>query len=152
MLTLCVVYSDAWFWPWTGTTTPAPLADHEGSGTPTGSWEIPAESLASTGPEIMEDRRGRGQQSVERTWQETTEALHLLTVAPTVELERTSADGATEISPRTSKPGHETSSLTGTPLGGSIHEGLTGNVEPAYGRSKSALLSESEFAKNRGNS
>lgn len=125
LLALWVVYSDAWFWTWTGTTTLAPLVDHEGSGSPAGSGEPPSDSIARVGAEIIDE--GHGIQMVEQTWDETTEAPRLTTTTQP-ENEGASEKGTARISSGISKPGNGTSSLTGTGSGGSDHLKFTGNV------------------------
>ncbi len=144
LLTLWVVYSDAWFFSWTGTTTLAPTVDHEGSGSPAGSGEPPSENIARVGAEIIDE--GHGIQKVVQTWDETTEAPRLTTLIPTTQLEteRASEKGTAAISSRIRKLGNGTSSLKGMGSGGSDHLRFTGNV------SKFGSGLESELASDTG--
>lgn len=125
LLALWVVYSDAWFWSWTGTTTLAPTVDNEGSGSTVGSGEPPSENIARVGAEIIDE--GHGIQKVLQTWDETTEAPQLTT--PTqLQNEGASEKETAGISSHIRKPGNSTSSLKGIGSGGSDHLRFTGNV------------------------
>lgn len=134
-----VVYSDAWFWSWTGSTTLAPTVEHEGSGI-----------LSGSGEQLTEDRvgaeltnKGHGIQKMVQTWDETTEAPPLTTLTPTTQLEN---DWASEkkIPSFTSKPGNGTSSVEGTGSEGSDYFQLTENV------SRHGPELESELASDNG--
>lgn len=142
LLTLWVVYSDAWFWSWTGTTTLAPTVDHEGSGSPAGSGELPTENIARVGAEIIDEEHGI--QKAAQTWDETTEAPRLTTLIPTTqpENERISEKSTTEISSSIHKPGNGTSSLKGLGSGGSDHLRFTGNVSELKSGLESELASD----------
>lgn len=121
-----VVYSDAWFWSWTGSTTLAPTVDHEGSGSPPGSGEQLTEDRV--GAEITDE--GHGIQKMVQTWDETTEAPPLTTLITTTQLENdwASEKGTAEIPSLTSKPGNGTSSVEGMGSEGSNHFKFTGYV------------------------
>lgn len=126
MLALWVVYSDAWFWSWTGTTTLAPTVDYEGSGSPVGSGEPPSENIATVGAEIIDE--GDGLQKIVQTWDETTEAARLTTTTqpqnePALEKETEEA-----ISSDALNPGNGTSSLKGIGSGETDHLSFKGNV------------------------
>lgn len=142
MLALWVVYSDAWFWSWTGTTTLAPTVDHEGSGSPAGSGEPPSETIARVGAEIIDE--GHGIEKVAQTWDETTEAPRLITLIATTkpENERASEKETAGISSRIRKPGNSTSSLKGMGSGGSDHLKFTGNVSGLGSGLESELASD----------
>ncbi|XP_034077359.1 collagen type XVIII alpha 1 chain a isoform X1 [Gymnodraco acuticeps] len=111
LLTLLVVYSDAWFWDWTGTTTMPPTVDHEGSGSSEGSGEPSSENIAMVRSEMIDE--GQGIQKVVPTWDQTTEGLRLTTVEPTTEPESggTSEKGTEGISSHIRKPGNGKSSI-----------------------------------------
>lgn len=137
-----VVYSDAWFWSWTGSTTLAPTVEHEGSGILAGSGEQLTEDRV--GAEITDE--GHGIQKMVHTWDETTEAPPLSTLIPTTQLENdwASEKGTEEIPSLTSKPGNGSSSVEGTGSEGSDYFHLTGNAS----RQRPDL--ESEFASDSG--
>lgn len=143
LFTLCVVYSDAWFWAWTGTTTLPPTVDHEGSGSPAGSGEPPSENIATVGTEIIDEEHGM--QKVVQTWDETTEGPRLTTLKATTqpENERASEKGTTEISSRILKSGNGTPSLMGMASGGSDHLSFTGDVSGLGSGLESELASSS---------
>ncbi|XP_061579888.1 collagen type XVIII alpha 1 chain a isoform X2 [Cololabis saira] len=50
-----VVCNDAWFWSRTPTTAQPPTVDHEGSGIPAGSGELPLESSGKLGGELINE-------------------------------------------------------------------------------------------------
>lgn len=133
-----VVFSDAWFWSWAGTTTLAPTLEHEGSGSPTGSGEQLAEDRV--GAEIIDERRGI--QKLVQDWEETTEASVFTTLIPTTQAETDGApeNDTAETSPLTSQPGNGTSSVNGMGSEGSDQIRITGNAP----RHESKLDSESD--------
>lgn len=151
MLALWVVYADAWFWSWTGTTTLAPTVDNEGSGSLVGSGEPPSENIATVGAEIIDE--GDGLQKIVQTWDETTEAARLTTTTqpqnePALEKETAA------ISSDALNPGNGTSSLKGIGSGEADHLSFTGNVsrlrpgiksELASSDTGAGLWSDSEF-------
>jgi len=138
LLVQWVVCADAWFWSWTGTTTLPPTEEHEGSGSPVGSGELPSETRA----ELIYERQGIHTEV--QTWDETTEAPQLTTVISTTlpVNERATEKGTARISSLISTPGNDTSSLKGIGSGESYH--LTGNVS----RRRSSI--ESELASDTG--
>lgn len=125
LLTLWVVTSDAWFWPWTGTTTLAPTVDNEGSGSPVGSGEPPSESIARVGAEIIDE--GHGIQKVLQTSEETTEAPRMTT---TTQLQNghASEKETAGISSHKHKPGNGTSSFKSNESEGSDNLRLDSEV------------------------
>lgn len=126
LLTLWVVSSDAWFWPWSGAgTTLAPTLELEGSGIATGSGEPPSENSTTGGAEIIDD--GPVLRMVAQTWDETTKGPGLATVLPSAQPERghgAEATSAGTSSSHRSTAGNDTSSLTVVGSGESDHEGL----------------------------
>lgn len=141
LLALWVVYSDAWFWSWTDSTTLAPTVEHEGSGSPAGSGEPPSENIAGVRAEIIDEVHMI--QKLVQTWDETTEAPQLTTI-PTPELEnvRASEKGTARISSRIRKPGNGTSSLNGMGSGASDHLRFRGNVSELGSGVQSDLTSD----------
>lgn len=114
LVALGVVCTDAWFWPWTGTTTLAPTSavETEGSGSPAGSGDPALETFAKVGAQIIDE--GHGFQNVVQTWNETTVAP-VLTTAVQLQNENGS-ETETEpagISSPISKPGNGTSLFMG---------------------------------------
>ncbi|XP_058475540.1 collagen type XVIII alpha 1 chain a isoform X2 [Solea solea] len=101
-----VVYSDAWFWTWTGTTTLAPMMDHEGSGSPAGSGEQPPED--TVGAQIIDERHGIQLTGQTTQTLQTTEAPLLTTVVAspftTTQLENDQASEKGTVSSHISKP------------------------------------------------
>lgn len=128
MLTLLVVYSDAWFWDWTGTTTMPPTVDREGSGSSEGSGEPSSENIAMARSEMIDE--GQGIQKVVQTWDRTTEGLRLTTVEPTTQPESggTSEKGTEGMSSHIRKPGNGKSSIKGMGSEGSGYLSFTGDV------------------------
>uniref|UniRef100_A0A8D3CMZ1 Collagen alpha-1(XVIII) chain n=1 Tax=Scophthalmus maximus TaxID=52904 RepID=A0A8D3CMZ1_SCOMX len=137
-----LVYSDAWFWSWTGTTTLAPTMDYEGSGSPAGSGEQPTEDMI--GAQIIDE--GHGIQVTGQTWVEPTESALLTT---TTQLEN---DGASEkmatmgISSPISKPGNGTSSLRGMGSEGFDHLTFTGKTSGLESGLESELAADTGSA------
>lgn len=117
-----LVYSDAWFWSWSSSTTLAPTVEHEGSGGPPGSGEQQPENRL--GADIINE--GHGIQEVVQTWEGTTEVP--LQTTTQLENDWVSDKGTEEISSLTSKPGNSTTSTEGTGPGGSQHSPFTGKV------------------------
>lgn len=131
LLTLWVVYSDAWFWARTGTTTFPPTVDHEGSGSPAFSGEPPSENIAGLGAEIIGE--GQGIQKLVQARDETTDGPRPTTLMPTTlpETQLDSETGTAVISSHIRQPGNGTSSLMGMGSGGSdqlgFAEGISGH-------------------------
>lgn len=108
LLTLWVVYSEAWFWSWSETgTTLAPGLELEGSGIATGSGEPLSESSTTAGAETIDE--GHVLQTVGQTWDETTEGPRVTTVVPSTPPERGRGVGQTTAgtTSRRSKPGND---------------------------------------------
>ncbi|KAK5861444.1 hypothetical protein PBY51_022840 [Eleginops maclovinus] len=126
LLTLWVVYSDAWLWGWTGTTTMPPTVDHEGSGSSEGSGEPSPENIAMVRSEMIDE--GHGIQKVAQTWDQTTEGLRLTPLVPTTQPRSGGASekGTEGISSRIRKPGKGKSSIKGMGLEGSDYLSFTG--------------------------
>lgn len=147
LLAQWVVCSDAWFWFRTGTTTLPPVVEQEGSGNPAGSGELPSESNASVGAEIIDEELGI--YKTEQTWAETTRAPELTTAISSVQPESEYASEKTtqRISSDTIKHGNGTSSLKG--WGESNHLGFNGRLgsrtEFESDSGSGLLSSESDF-------
>ncbi|KAK5890749.1 hypothetical protein CesoFtcFv8_014240 [Champsocephalus esox] len=135
LLTLLVVYSDAWFWDWTGTTTMPPTVDHEGSGSSEGSGEPSSENIAMVRSEMIDE--GQGIQKVVQTWDQTTEGLRLTTVEPTTQRESggTSEKGTGGMSSHIRKPeesGVTLLQLIGDPPPSTITQVFGPDSSPGY--------------------
>lgn len=150
LLAQWVACSDAWFWFRTGTTTLAPAVEQEGSGSPAGSGELPSESKASVGAEIIDEELGI--YKTEQTWAETTKAPELTSAIPSVQPESEYASEKTtqRISSDTIKHGNGTSSSKGMGSGESNHLSFIGRLRSrteSESDSGSGLLlsSESDF-------
>lgn len=134
-----VVYSEAWFWSWSGTTTRIPQTlEFEGSGSPTGSGELPSESTTKAEGDMVYE--GHRTPSIKQTSVATTEDPQMSTVTPTT-LRQT--DDASEsvtagISPQ-SISGNGTSTLAVLGSGASDHSRIIKNVSKVESESKSAL-------------
>lgn len=160
MLAQWVVCSDAWFWFRTGTTTLPPVLEQEGSGNPAGSGELPSESNASVGAEIIDEELGI--YKTEQTWAETTRAPELTTAISSVQPKSDYASETTtlRISSDTIKHGNGTSSLKGMGSGESNHLGFKGRLgsrtefesDPGSGHlsSESDFVSETEKSSGSG--
>lgn len=146
LVALGVVSTDAWFWPWTGTTTlaPTPAVEPEGSGSPAGSGDPPPESFAKLGAEIIDE--GHGFQNVVQTWNETTVAPVLTT---TIQIQNENgSEAAGNSSPI--KPGNGTMLFKGFGSGTSNVSKLKPEFEPGLDSDNkshlwSRLRSESGF-------
>lgn len=125
LLAQWVACSDAWFWSWTPTTTQPPTVEHEGSGIPAGSGELPLESSEKVGGAIINE--GLGIQKVAQTWDEPEDPL-LTTLIPSTPAESEHASkGSAGASPIIRESGNGTSSLNVMASVESDHLQFTGN-------------------------
>lgn len=111
-LTQWVVYSEAWFWSWSGTTTRLPQTlEYEGSGSPTGSGELPSEITTKAEGDMVHE--GHGTPNIKQTWVLTTEDPQMSTVTPATLRETDDAsESVTARIPPQSTSGNGTSTLT----------------------------------------
>lgn len=147
LVALGVVSTDAWFWSWTGTATSAPTSavETDGSGSPAGSGDPPAESLAKRGAQIINEKHGFW--NIVKTWNETTVAP-VLTTTIQLQNENGSETEPAGISSHISIPGNGTSLFIGFGSGTGIVSKRKPEFELALGTKSdvwSRLKSESGF-------